>query len=93
MDEAAFRSRLGFQQEAADSINLVLCDLALSGQVSAAASPVQMGVDRSKDGLAGATGGGGGRESYLARAFGPMLMQPAQWMTLAATAILTVSIL
>ena len=39
-----------FYEAAAASINVTLCDFALAGQVSAAASPVQMGVGFLDDG-------------------------------------------
>jgi hypothetical protein len=71
-DDPGLRARLAFQISAAAAINKVLCDLALAGQVSAAASPTQMGTGRELDGVAAAVGAGGGRETYMLRAMGPL---------------------
>jgi len=69
----SLRDKLAFEEKAANVFNRPICEFALSGIVSAPATPVHISAGRLINGHALITSAGGGREMYLERTMQPSL--------------------
>jgi hypothetical protein len=71
IDNATFGEKLRVEEEVAERFNLVICELALLGIVSAPVTPKVISAAALIDGQALITSAAGGRESYADRVMGP----------------------